>query len=222
MLVTVIRTVILYLLVILSIRLMGKRQVGELQTNELVITFFLSETAAMPIQNSEIPLVYSVAAILLLVSFEIIVSSLELKSNVLRKMLQGDPTTVIRDGKVEVKQLKKIRLTIGELQEALREKDVFDIGTVQYAIMETSGKLSVMLKPDHTPPTAKDLNENVPDDGIPCTVIYDGKIVRDAFTECRMSDEKLNNILSSKALSLENVILMTADRGGNTNIILKE
>ena len=141
--VTIIRTLIIYLLVVLTVRLMGKRQIGEMQPAELVITILLSEIAAVPVQDNSIPMLNSIAAILLLASLEIIQSAVSLKSKSFRKMCDGSPVTVVTNGKVDYAQLKKLRLTYEDLSGALRQKDVFDMKEVATAIVETNGAISV-------------------------------------------------------------------------------
>ena len=148
MLVTLLRTIILYILVLITIRVLGKRQVGELQPADLVLTILLSEILVIPMQDPEIPLVHTFIPVLLLIGFEIVISVISLKSLRFRTLLQGNSLIVIRNGVVDQKQLQRLRFTVDDLLEALRKKDVFDITTVQYAIVETDGTLSVLLKPE--------------------------------------------------------------------------
>ena len=157
MFVTLIRTVILYLFVIATVRIMGKRQIGELQPTELVITILLSEIVAIPMQDNDIPLLSAVIPVMVLVGFEILISGISLKSVRFRSAMQGNSIIVIRDGVPDLKEIKKIRFTIDDILEALRQKDIFDISKVQYAIVETNGAISVMLKPEFSEITKKDL-----------------------------------------------------------------
>ena len=217
-----IRVIIVYVLIIFSMRLMGKRQVGELQTTELVITILLSEIAAIPIQDKEYPLLEAVGAVFLLSSLEVFSSALSIKSNRFRRMVQGNSLIVIRNGKVDLEQLKKLRVSLDDLLEGLRCKNVFDLSEVQYAILETNGEISVMLKPECRTVTAKMLNIQQPDKGLPCTVVYDGEILREDFCECGMTDEKVNRAISDRGLQLFNVMLMTADKSGVVSVITKK
>ena len=148
MLINFARTVILYIVIIVSMRILGKRQIGELQPAELVITILLSEILAIPMQDTSLPLMNTIIPVLLLVGFEIIISILNLKSVKFRSAMQGNPLIVIREGKIDQKQLKELRFTTDDLLEELRKKDIFDISEVWYAIVETDGTLSVMLKAD--------------------------------------------------------------------------
>ena len=146
MVLTILRIFILYVLATAAVRIMGKRQIGELQPSELVITILLSEIAAIPMQDTDIPLLNSVVAVLLLVAFEIISSVISMKSRGARRLLEGNAVTVIRDGKIDQKEIKRLRYTVDDLLTALRQKDVFVLSDVTYAIVETNGTLSVVKK----------------------------------------------------------------------------
>ncbi len=145
-----IRAVILYAAVIFVIRLMGKRQIGEMQPSELVITILISEVASLPLQDKGIPVLYALVPLFVFVSFEIILSALSLKSRKLRTLMQGHEVIVIKNGKVDIEALRTLRMTFDDLEGALRQKDVFDVKEVSCAIFETNGKLSVLLKKDDT------------------------------------------------------------------------
>lgn len=221
MLVTLLRTIILYILVLITIRVLGKRQVGELQPADLVLTILLSEILVIPMQDPEIPLVHTFIPVLLLIGFEIVISVISLKSLRFRTLLQGNSLIVIRNGVVDQKQLQRLRFTVDDLLEALRKKDVFDITTVQYAIVETDGTLSVLLKPESKVPTAGDLQVQLPDNGMPTVIISDGKVVEMDFSECNMTPEKMKKLIQKKHIDVENVLLMTMDKKGNTHMIKK-
>lgn len=222
MTVTIIRAAILYIFVILMVKLMGKRQIGQLQPAEFVITILISEIVTVPMQDNSIPLLNSIMAVLLLVSLEILLSAASLKFMKLRTAVEGNSIIVIRDGKIDQQQLKRLRLTVDDLTEALRQKDVFDISDVQYAIVETNGSLSVLLKPEKQTVTAEMLNINPVNRGMACTVISDGKIKEPALNECDLTQEKILKILKNRALKMEDIMLMTADKNGKTNIIRRD
>lgn len=219
MFVTIIRTVILYFIVICVVRLMGKRQIGELQPSELVITLLLSEIIAMPMEDNDIPLISTVIPVMLLVTLEIITSAISMKSLKFRFLVQGHPIIIIRDGELQQKEMKKLRLTIDDILEALRQKDIFDISLVAYAIIETNGRMSVMLKPDFETVTNKNAGIASEDSGIPCVVITDGQIERSAFEDCNMTDEKLKSIIKKQNIDVGNTLLMTVDKSGKTVVI---
>lgn len=219
MFVTLIRTVILYMLVILSMRVMGKRQIGELQPTELVITILLSEIVAIPMQDNSLPLFNTIIPVLVLVGFEILISVVSLKSVKFRSVVEGHSLIIIRDGVLDQKQMKRLRFTVDDILEALRNKDIFDISKVQYAIVETNGDLNVMLKPEYASVTRGDLDIVTENSGIPCVVIADGKIIEADFKDCDMTMEKLKMIIEKDKINIGETLLMTVDKGGNKTII---
>ena len=168
MFVTLIRTVILYVLAIVSIRVMGKRQIGELQPSDLVVTLLISQIISIPIQDTDIPLVNTLIPIFLLVGFEILTSVFNMKSIKFRTFMQGHPVVIINDGVLNQKLLKDLRFTIDDLLEALRQKDIFDIAQVQYAVVETNGQISVLLKAEYDTVTREDLKLNPDPQGFKC------------------------------------------------------
>ncbi|MCL2195625.1 MAG: DUF421 domain-containing protein [Oscillospiraceae bacterium] len=151
MLITIIRLVVLYCMITLALRLMGKRQVGELKPTELVVTILLSELAVMPIQDNSLPMTTALVAAAVLVSLEIISSVIATHSTRFRKVTQGSSIVIIQKGKLDLNELANLRIAYDDLMEALRQKDVFDITHVQTALMETNGQISVELKPEHQP-----------------------------------------------------------------------
>lgn len=222
MFVTLIRTVILYLMVILTMRAMGKRQIGELQPTELVITILLSEIVAIPMQDNTLPLINTIIPVLVLVGFEILISVISLKNVRFRSFMQGNSLIIIRNGVLDQAQIKRLRYSVDDVLEALRTKDVFDISKVQYAVVETNGELNVMLKPEYETVTREDLKIKAEDDGIPCVVIADGKIIQSDFKDCGMSMERLQEILEKDNISVSDTLLMTVDKRGNKTVIGRE
>ncbi len=222
MLITLIRAVILYFFIIVCMRFMGKRQLGELQPTELVITILLSEIVSIPMQDNGVPLINSVVAVILLVNLEIFSSALCLKSAKLRGVIEGNSLVVIRDGVIDRKQLKKLRFSVDDLLDQLRQKDVFDIEDVRYAIVETNGQLSVMLKPGKETVTAEMIDIKNDTKALLCMIINDGKIIRNAFNECDMDDKKLKSILEENNITLGEIFFMLADKENNYTIVKKE
>lgn len=222
MLITLARGVVLYLLLIFTVRLMGKRQIGQLQPGELVITILISEIAVVPMQDNDLPLINSVFALLLLASFEILMSVIALKSSKVRQLLQGNSVIIIKDGVLNQKQLKKLRFTMDDLLEALRQKNVFDISDVQYAIAETDGTLSVLLKPEKRIVTISDAGLNPSADAFKSAVVIDGEIITSELEDTGMTLSELHSKLNQKGLIVKNVLLMETDKNGNMNIIEKE
>lgn len=216
------RSFIVYFLLIISVRLMGKREIGQLQPADLVITILISEIAVMPIENKEIPFIQSVAIMLFLVALEILMSFITLKLSKLRHIVQGNSLLIINDGKLDRKILKKMRLTVDDLVEGLRLKDVFDISEVEYAYVETNGQLSVKLKDEKSPPKAEDLKIASENRGIPFVVISDGRIISESLPLCGLNEEKLEEILNSRRLDRKDVLILAADKKGVTYIATKE
>lgn len=217
---TIIRTVILYFIVTVGIRVMGKRQIGDLQPNELVVTLLISEIAAIPLQDTSQPIINGVIAIFMLVILEIVISVLAMKSIFIRKLISGKSVVVIKNGVLDQKAMKKVRITVLDLIELLRGQNVFDIGTVQFAVLEVNGNLSVLLKSGERTPTNKDLDIKPKKDAIQIPVISDGKLLSESLKALNIDEEVISKKLLGKRI--EDVFLMTIDRYQNHNIIIKE
>ena len=215
MAITAIRTVIIYIFIITAMRVMGKRQLGELQPVELVVTLLISDLAAVPKQESGMPLLNGLVPIIILVSMELLLSGLMLKSPHFAKIISGSPIIIVNNGKLDQKALKRLRLTLDDLMETLRQQNIFDLQQVQYAIAETNGHISVFLNPENRPPTCGDLNSIPQDNGMPIVVISDGKISNWALSICGVDEQWIRRALKSKSISLEDVFLMTMDRSRN-------
>ena len=216
------KTAALYVIVVAALRIMGKRQIHELQPSELVITLLVSEIAAAPLQDSEKSIGSVMIPLLTLIVFELITSVLNIKSVKFRNFLQGNSAVIIRDGQVDQKQLKKLRYSLEDLLEELRKKDIFDISEVQYAIAETDGSISILPIPEKRNVTPSDLNLSVEHDSAPVTVIDDGVIVYDNLNECNLTEKKLMNMIREKKLDIKKILLMQTTIAGNTTIILKD
>ncbi len=221
MFVVLIRTIIIYLVVVMAVRFMGKRQIGQLQPTDLVITIILSEIAAIPIENRKLPLSFSLIAVMVLVSLEIVFSHIALKSGKFRRVVEGNAVFIIKEGKLDIKAIKKLRFSIDDIMEGLRQKDVFDISEVEYAVVETNGNLSVMLKSDKIPVSLSTLGKKTEEKGIPAVVISDGKYIYSNFELCKTNENKINKILKNKKITKDNVMIMTLDKKGNEVIVPK-
>lgn len=216
-----IRSLILYFLVIFAVRFMGKRQLGELQPSELVITILVSNIATLPIENSDIPVILGATPILSLVCFEVIMSWLSLKFPKLRKMISGSPKIIIREGKVDPQVMKDLRFSVDDLLTSLRGKDVFDIGEVQYAVVETTGNMSVMKKQADDTPSRADMGINPHPEDPPQLVVSDGRILGTPLKSLGYDVQWVHNVLSEGKTKLSDVMIMTADRTGNCYIAAK-
>ncbi len=222
MLISFVRTGILLIVIVIAVRIMGKRQIGQLQPAELVVTILLSEMAATPMQDNDIPMLNTLVAIAVLVSLEILMSVASMKSLRIRSLLQGNSLILIRNGVIDQSQMKRLRFTLDDLLEALRQKDVFDISDVQYAIAETDGTLSVLLKTEKRNVTLEDMDIKKKDSGLSCVVVMDGRIIRSDFKDCGMNENKLQALIRKTGERIENIFLLTVDKNGNYNFIRKE
>lgn len=171
------RTIILYILIIAGVRLMGKRQVGELEPSELVLSLIIADLASVPMQDYGIPLLAGVVPILTLLAVTMILSVLTMKSVKFRALLCGRPSIIVQNGTLDQKEMAKTRLTLDELLEELRGKGYTDLSQIKYAILETNGLLSVLPYANQKPPTARDLKVSVEEGGLPRVVVSDGRLL---------------------------------------------
>lgn len=222
MIISIIRTILLYAFVVLAVRLMGKRQISEMQPSELVITLIVSEIAAIPMQNTSQPLLSGIIPVMVLVALEIAASVLMMKSGKFRKIMCGSPIVVIRDGKILQNEMRRLRLTTEDLCVQLRQQDIFSIEDVQYCIVETNGKVSVLEKPQKRNPSADDLKVKIKDNKIETVVVSDGQILDNSLKLCGKNKDDVYKILKSEHTRLKDVFLMTLDALGKYNIVQKE
>lgn len=222
MTIILIRAVILYALIIFAIRLMGKRQIGELQPSELVITILVSNIATLPIEDSSLPMAMGIVPILALVCLDVIMSGISMKSRRIRRIISGSPKIIIKDGKIDQKQMKLLRFTIDDLMESLHEYNIFDIREVQFAVVETTGKISVYQKYSQQNVTAEMLGIKGKEENPPVIVIDDGVIIENALSPANIGIERIGQILLEKKLKVQDVFLMTVNNGGDIFIIQKD
>lgn len=177
--VVIVRTAILYSLVVLVMRLMGKRQLGELQPYELVITIMISDLASLPMQDTRLPLLLGIIPIITMLIMQIFVSEIQLRSEKIRSIIDGKPSILLRNGKIDTKALREQRINIDDLMEELRVNGYFNIDDIAYVILENNGQISVIPKANLSPVTRSDLNISVPQDILPTILIIDGKVLKD-------------------------------------------
>lgn len=221
MIISLIRTLIIYIIIIFAVRIMGKRQISELQTTELVVTLLISDLAVIPMQDSGQPLSSGLIPIFVLVACEIIASVLMLKSGKFRSLVCGKPVIIIRDGKILQDQMRELRITLEDLFEQLRQKDIFSINEVRYAIVETNGMLSVFKKSEYENVTRSDLSLNIPQE-LEVVIINDGEISPASMKIIGMSNERLLDILSGEHTEYNEIFLMTATVNGCCKIVRKD
>lgn len=219
---TVVRTCILYIVVTVAIRLMGKRQIGDMQPNELVVTLLISEIAAIPLQDANQPVINGIAAISVLIVLEIVVSVLAMKSGFIRRIMNGRAIVIIKNGIIDQQAMKTVRMTVLDLVEMLRSQEIFNIQDVAYAILEVNGELSVLLNSAEQPVTPKDMGIKTDRAVLPMPVVSDGRIIKDSLDSIKMPVSSVERAAKSKGVEVKDVFLMTADRNGKTYIIKKE
>lgn len=224
LIVTFVRTIILYIVICVSLRIMGKRQIGELQPSELVVTILISNIATLPIENTKTPLLSGLIPIFVLVCLEVFASILGIKSKTARKIICGTPTFIIKDGKIDQKMLQTLRFSIDDLMEALREQGIFDLNDVSYAIVETTGKVSVYKKFDQQEVTAGMLNLPLKNFSLspPVILISDGKIISDSTKFCEVTRKWIEKQLKKEKCTLKDVFIMTCNKEKEYTIIKKE
>mgnify|MGYP004511828933 CR=1 FL=1 len=223
MVIAFVRTIILYLLIIAGIRLMGKRQVGELEPSELVLALIIADLASVPMQDFGIPLLTGIIPIFTLLSITMIISVLSMKSVKFRTIICGRPSIIVENGKLKQREMQKNRFTVDELMEELRMKGITDISTVKYAILETNGQISVLSFSNQRPPTGKELNVVSEEAGLPLVIINDGRIL-DHNLQVRGYDRAwLSKQLKDHQVKRpEDVYLLTADELGRVYFAAKE
>lgn len=222
MFISIIRTLVLYAFVIFALRIMGKRQISEMQPSELVVTIIMSNIVSLPMQNTSQPLLSGVIPVVVLVALEIAASAVMLKSSKFRKLICGNPVVVISDGKILQEQMKRLRLTTEDLCAQLRQQSVFSIDDVQYCIVETNGTVSVLEKPQRRVPVADDLGVEIEDNKFGTVVISDGELLEDRLELCGRDKDEVAKILNKNKVNMDDVFIMTLDGLGKYNIIQRE
>lgn len=213
MLTTFIRVIILYILVLIVMRLMGKREIGQLQPFELAIAIMIADLAAVPMADTGIPITSGIIPILALLLLHLIISIINLKSITLRGIISGKPRILIYRGKIDEKALKKERFTINELQERLRSNNIVNIGDVEYAILETSGQITVIQKPDKRTTTPKDFNILPEYEGLPYDLVIDGKVMQDNLKSIGKDYKWLAKEIKKFGMKPEEALVVTLDGG---------
>ncbi len=209
MLIIIARTALIYFFLVFVMRIMGKRQIGQMQISELVISLMLSELAVMPIANYNIPILHSLIPIILLIFLEIVSAYLSTKSRKFKKIFDGTPGIIIAHGKIDQKELLKMRLSLDELLGELRLKEVRGIRDVDYALLEQNGQLSVITAQSSVV-------------GLDHPLIVDGQINKNGLTFVQKSESWLARELKKRHLTAEQIFFFSVDDGGNFTVIEKE
>ena len=218
----IVRTVLIYLCVLFAMRLMGKRQLGELQPEELVSTILISNLASISIESEEVPVTASLIPLVLIAALELLGSILSFQSQKFFNLMSGRPKTVILDGQIDQNALRTLRLTTADLMEALRGKDVFDPRDVSYAVVETNGSLSVALRPEREPATLSDLALKVQHGQATIPFVLDGQVLDDNLHWCGKDHAWLERTAQANTLLVEEILLLIGNDTEDYFLLKKE
>ncbi len=221
MAIVLIRACILYVVITFSLRLMGKRQLGELQPSELVVTILISNIASIPVEDSSMPLLMGLVPIFTLVCLDVIVSQVMLNSPKFRKLIIGSPRIIVSEGVIRQTEMRRLRYTVDDLVEAMREQQIFDIGEVYYAIVETTGKINFMQKSDYQAARRMDIDKGGSTDDPPAVIIRDGIEDPEQLNLLGLGKGWLNEKLRENNVAAKDIFLMMADKNGSINLIRK-
>ena len=222
MLISYLRAGFLYLVLILSVRLMGKRQIGQMEASEFVVTMLVANLASIPMQDAAIPLYSGLVPILVVLGMELTLSGLILRSVLIRRFFCGKPIILIDKGKILMDNLRRTRVTLDELTGHLRQKDVLDIRTVEFAILETDGSLSVFPYPKERPATAREAGIQADKQYLPITLMEDGYVSKENLRKAGKDEDWLEGILQKHHARRKDVLLLTVDSAGHVMFLRKE
>lgn len=222
MLLSYLRTIALYLLLILVVRLMGKRQIGQMEPAEFVVTMLLANLAAIPMQDSGIPLLSGLIPILTVLGVQLVLAVASIRSVPFRRLLCGKPVILIYEGKIQQSNLLRTRITLDELTELLREQQVLDLQSVQYAILETNGQVSVLPYPKDLPATARDAGIQARPQSLPVTLVSDGRVMEENLRLSGYDRAWLGRELRKRECTLKQTCLLTVDGLGKVYFVRKE
>ena len=216
MLISFLRTLLLYIVLVLTVRLMGKRQIGEMEPSEFVVTMLIANLAAIPMQDTAIPLLSGLVPILVILGVELILAVLSLRCIRIRSFFCGKPVVLLE------KNLQKTRVNLDELTMHLREKDIFDLTEVKYAILETNGQLSTLLYAKNRPASAKDAAIRATETELPVTLISGGKVLDENLAIAKKDRAWLEAELKKRACTVRSTLLLTVDAAGKVYLVRRE
>ena len=222
MILSYIRTIVLYLVLIAIIRLMGKRQIGQMEASEFVVTMLVANLASIPMQDEGVPLHTGLVPMVTILGVEFILTALSLASIRFRRLLCGKPVILIENGHILQENLRRTRVTLDELTGHLREKDILDLNTVQFAILETDGNLSVFPYPQHRPATAKEMAIPTEKQYLPITIIGDGQVYPNNLAVAGKDQVWLDKVLQQRDASISETWLLTVDKSDRIYFLRKE
>lgn len=222
MILSYLRTIILYLVLIAGMRVLGKRQIGQLEPSEFVVAMLIADLASIPMQNSGIPLLSGLVPIFTVLGLELALSGLTMVSVKFRRVLCGKPVILMENGRIIQENLRSARITLDELASHLRQKDILDLTTVQFAVLETDGNLSVFPFPKYAPASAKDAGIQAGRQELPVTIIEDGFFSEENLKKSGKDHRWLENTLREHGATARNTFLLTIDRAGKVIWVGKE
>ena len=207
-----VRTTVVYLVLIAAVRLMGKRQIGQLEPSEFVVTMLTANLATLPIEDPDFPLSTGLAAIVTVLALELALSLVSMRSIRFRKLLCGKPMILIENGKILRENLRRTRVTLDELTEHLRQKDVLDLESVQFAILETNGSLSVFPYTRERPASAREAGIETRPQHLPVTVVSDGKLQQENLKVAGKDRAWVDKVLKQRGATVRDTLLLTVDK----------
>lgn len=222
MTIIMIRSIIIYICVVTAVRIMGKRQVGQLKPHELVITILISSVATIPLQDNAIPLFNSILPILIFISLEILESALSMKSLSFRNLVQGKPIMIIKNGVLQQKEMKKLRFTMDDIIDAARQQNVFDISTIENAVIETNGTMTVQTKAEASPVTPKQLGLKVPQIQAPIAIVMDSQQITSYYSNTKKSSSEIRTLTTATNIDINDIMLLTVTDDGTLYLIRKD
>lgn len=219
----IVRSILIYCIVLLVFRLMGKRQIGQMQPFELVLTLIIADLATIPMADISIPVLHGIIPLLTLVVLHFLLTILTRLSTIISKILSGKPVILINPSGIDYKAMKKLNLTIDDIFASLREKGFFSIGQVQYAIVETNGKISVLPKADFAPVTCGYAGIKANESFVPITLVCEGKLLKENMDLANMQEKEVAELVKKEGMAkVSDVLVLTIEQSGNGYIQLKK
>ncbi len=223
MLTIIVRSVLIYCIVLLVFRLMGKRQIGQMQPFELVLTLIIADLATIPMADISIPVLHGIIPLLTLVVLHFMLTMITRLSVKLSSFLSGKPVILINPDGIDYKAMKKLNMTIDDIFACLRDKGFFSVAQVQYAIVETSGKISVMPKAEFAPATCQDLDLKPDESFVPITLVCEGKILKDNMALAGLDEHRVVEVVKKETdAKVKDVLVLTIEKSGRGYIQLKK
>ena len=222
MLTMIFRTMLLYALLLLLVRLLGKRQLGQMEPSEFVVSMLLANLATIPMEEPSTPVMHGIVPIALIFAAEYLIAYLTLRSIFIRRLFCGKPVILIENGKISAKNLRRTRINLDELTMHLREKEIFDLSEVKFAILETNGQLSTLMYTKNMPASAKEAGIKVQETELPITLISDGKLMRDNLDLTDKTERWVQTELKKRNCTQKQTLLLTVDAANRVYFVKRE